>query len=59
MLARDGAQLLGLAVDKVLGLLELVVNELLVGSVDQRSEEDNSGGNERKTPVRDNLDKVV
>lgn len=59
VLAGNMAQLLCLAVDHVRGLLKVVVDELLVGGVDQRCEEEESGRNQSKAPVRDNLHEVV
>lgn len=57
--AGDLAKLLGLGVDDLLGVLKVVVDELLVGGVDQRSGEENSGADERETPVRDDLNEPV
>ena len=53
------AELSSLGVDKVAGLLELVVDELLVGGVDERSKEDDGGADHGQSPVRDDLDQVV
>ena len=52
------AELSSLRVDKIAGLLELVVDELLVGGVDERGEEDDGGANHGQAPVRDDLDQV-
>lgn len=46
----------GLGVDGVGGGLELLINELLVGGVDQRSKEGNGGCNDGKDPVGNDLD---
>lgn len=59
MPAGDLAQLLSLAVDHIGGLLEVVIDELLVSSVGQRHEEDKRSSNQSKAPVRDDLDKEV
>lgn len=59
VLLRDGAELGSLGVDDLAGMLELAVNELLVGGVDERGEEDDGCGNHGKTPVGNDLDQVV
>lgn len=59
MLASDLAQLLGLTLNYIRSLLKVVVDELLVGGVDEGSEEQDGGGDQSKTPVRDDLDEVV
>lgn len=46
----------GLGIDGVGGGLELLIDELLVGGVNQRSEESNSGRNDGKDPVGSDLD---
>lgn len=46
----------GLGVDGIGGRLELLINELLVGGVDERSEESNGGCNDGKNPVGSDLD---
>lgn len=53
------SELLGLGTDNVLRVLNVVVNQLLVGGVDQRHGEEEGGGEKRKSPVRDDLDKPV
>lgn len=53
------ADLVGLGVDHVRGGAELVIDELLVGGVDERNEEEDGVGEDSKAPVRDELDKVV
>ena len=59
VLLGDGAQLGGLVVDHIVGLLEVVVDELLVGGVDQRNGEGESGAEQCETPVGNDLDEVV
>lgn len=59
MLAGKGPSLLGLLVDGVGCIGNVVVNELLVGLVNKRSNEENSGRDQRKTPEWDELDQVV
>lgn len=46
----------GLGIDGVGGGLELLIDELLVGGVNQRSKEGNSGCNDGKDPVGSDLD---
>lgn len=46
----------GLGVDGLGGGLELLINKLLVGGVDQRSEESNGGCNDGEDPVGSDLD---
>lgn len=53
------AKLLSLGVNDLLGVLKVVVDKLLVGSVDQRGGEDDGGADERETPVRDDLNEPV
>lgn len=52
-------ELLSLGVDNVLGILKVVVDQLLVGGVDQGHGEEQGGSNESETPVRDNLNEPV
>lgn len=52
-------KLLSLGIDNILGVLKVVVDQLLVGGVDEGYGEEEGGGKERKTPVRDNLDEPV
>lgn len=59
VLLGNGAELSGLGIDNLAGVLQLVVNELLVGSVDERGEKDDSGADDGETPVWDDLDEVV
>jgi hypothetical protein len=51
--------LLGLLVDHVGGVLEVVVDKLLVGLVDERAEEEDGCGDQGKAPEWDDLDQVV
>ena len=53
------AELLGLLVGNLGGVVEVGVDQLLVGDVDQRSEVDNGSGDEEETPLRSDLDKEV
>ena len=59
MMARKILDLLGLLVDNVGSLFELAIDQLLVGLVDERGEEEDGGREEGKTPEWDDLDKVV
>lgn len=52
-------ELLSLGVDNVLRILKVVVDQLLVGGVDQGHSKEEGGGNERKTPVWNNLNEPV
>lgn len=58
-LLRDLAELSGLAADDLGSLTEVLIDELLVQLVDERGEEEDSGGNQGKAPVGDDLDEVV
>jgi len=51
--------LLGLLIDDGRGTIELGIDELLVGLVDERCEEEGRGREERKAPKWDDLDEVV
>lgn len=59
VLGGDFAELLGLLVGDLGGVVEVGVNELLVGDVDQRSEVDNAGGDEKQSPLGSDLDEEV
>lgn len=59
LLLGNSADLRGLGIDDVAGLLELLVDELLVGGVDKGRKEDDGGGNQCKAPGGDDLDKIV
>ena len=59
MVACELLHLLGLLVDDVGGILEVVVDELLVSLVDERRQEENGGRDERHAPEWHNLDQVV
>lgn len=52
-------KLLGLCSHDVLRILKVVVDQLLVGGVDQGDREQQSSGEERKSPVRDDLNEPV
>lgn len=53
------SDLSGLRVDELRGVVELLINKLLVGGVNQRNKENDSGANNSKAPVGNELDKVV
>ena len=59
VLAGNAAQLLGLRVNHIRGLLQVVVNQLLVGGVNERGKEGDGGCDESQAPVGNNLDQVV
>lgn len=59
VLLGDGAELGRLGIDHVAGMLELRVDELLVGGVDEGREEDDGSGEHGQAPVGDDLDEVV
>ena len=59
VLGGDFAELLGLLVGNLGGIVEVRVDELLVGYVDQRSEVDDAGRDEDKAPLGSDLDKEV
>ena len=59
MLASDLSELVGLSINDVGRLLQVLVDKLLVGGVDQGGGEEGGGCNESKAPVRDNLDEPV
>jgi len=50
------SDLLGLLVHNIGGIVDVVVNELLVGLVDKRSEEEDTCGEKSHTPEWDDLD---
>lgn len=52
-------KLLGLGSHDVLRILKVVVDQLLVGGVDQGHREQKSGGEQRESPVRDDLNEPV
>jgi hypothetical protein len=56
VLGGDFAELLGLLVGDLSGVVEVSVNELLVGDVDQRSEVDDAGGDKEQAPLGSDLD---
>jgi hypothetical protein len=59
VLGGDFAELLSLLVGDLSGVVEVSINELLVGNVDQRSEVDDAGGDEEQAPLGSDLDKEV
>ena len=59
MVAGELLDLLGLLVDDVRSILEVVVDELLICLVNERAEEEDRGGEEAEAPEWDNLDQVV
>jgi hypothetical protein len=59
MVASELLDLLGLGVDDVGCVLDVVVDELLVRLVDERGEEDDRGGDQGEAPEWDDLDQVV
>lgn len=59
LLQGNVAELGGLGADNLGGLLQEAIDKLLVGLVHQRGEEGNSGSNDSKSPVRNDLDEVV
>jgi hypothetical protein len=59
MVAGEFLDLLGLGVDDVGCVLDVVVNQLLVRLVDERGEEDDRGGDQGEAPEWDDLDQVV
>jgi hypothetical protein len=59
MVAGELLDLLGLGVDDVGCVLDVVVDELLVRLVDERGEEDDRGGDQGEAPEWDDLDQVV
>ena len=58
-MASELLDLLGLGVDDVGCVLDVVVDELLVRLVDERGEEDDRGGDQGEAPEWDDLDQVV
>jgi len=59
MVASELLDLLGLGVDDVGCVLDVVVDELLVRLVDERGEEDDRGVDQGEAPEWDDLDQVV
>lgn len=57
--AGEALELFSLGADNVLCILNVVVDQLLVGGVDQGHGKEEGGGNERKTPVWNNLNEPV
>jgi hypothetical protein len=58
-LLRSLTELGGLRADDLGRLAEVLVDELLVRRVEERGEEEDSGGNQGKAPVGNDLDEVV
>jgi len=58
-MAGELLDLLGLGVDHIGSVLEVVVDELLVCLVDKRGEEEDRGGEQGKAPEWNDLDQVV
>lgn len=52
-------ELLGLGVHDVLRVLKVVIDQLLVGGIDQRHGKEEGGGEKREAPVRDDLDEPI
>ncbi len=48
-----------LRVDDIRGLLDLLIDDLLVVDIDQRYKVEDRGGDERETPQRNELDEPV
>jgi len=59
MVASELLDLLGLGVDDVGCVLDVVVDELLIRLVDERGEEDDRGGDQGEAPEWNDLDQVV
>lgn len=59
LLLGNAPNLSGLSVNSIGGGLEVLVDQLLVGGVNQRNEEGNRGGNDGETPVWHKLDEMV
>lgn len=59
VMAGELLDLFGLLVDDMGGILDVVIDELLVGLVDEWGKEEDGGRDERHAPKWDNLDQVV
>lgn len=59
MLLCNALYLSSLGVDCLGGVLDVVVDKLLVGGVDERDKECDTGSDNSETPVRHKLDKEV
>lgn len=57
--ASELLDLLRLLVHNLGNVIDLFIDEALVGLVDKRSEKENAGGDERQTPQRNNLNQIV
>ena len=58
-MASELLDLLGLLIYNTGGMGNLIVDKLLVGLVNERSEEEDGGGEEAETPEWNDLDEVV
>lgn len=59
VLLSDGLQLSSLGANDVASTVKLGIDNLLVGLVDERAEEGESGADQGKTPVGNDLDEVI
>lgn len=59
LLLGDTSDLGSLSLNDVASVLEMLIDQLLIGDVDQREHEGEHGANDSKTPIRDQLGKVV
>lgn len=59
VVAGELLDLRGLLVDNAGGIVDVAVDEFLVGLVDERGKEEDGGGDESKAPQWDDLDQVV
>lgn len=59
VLLSNGLELSSLGADDLASTVKLGIDNLLVGLVDEGTEEGNSSANQGKTPVGDDLDEVI
>lgn len=59
LLLSNAADLSSLGIDGIRGSLDVAVDELLVGGVDEGNEESDGGANDGKAPVGNELDEIV
>lgn len=59
LLLGNASDLSSLGVNSIGGGLKVLVDQLLVGGVNQRNEKGNRGGNDGEAPVGNKLDKVI
>lgn len=59
MFGSDLAQLLGLAANEVGTLIHILIDELLVGGVNEGCQKQDSRSNQSKTPVGNNLGQEI